>query len=375
MTSRKRRLCIVNPFEHGGGAEQQIALLIEALIRADHFDIYYLTRHVHEPMPHRSYRVVPVGDGGRVPAFGYITDFAPLYGALRRIGPEVIYQRVACGYTGICALYARRHRARLIWHVAHDTDVTPATLDVGRNVLRRRLEKWSVEYGLRHADRIVVQTQHQRELLRRYYGRTGALIVPNFHPEALEDLKKSPTPTVIWIANFKTWKRPEVFVRLASALRDLQQVQFLMLGEMPSGPKDRQWRENLLQSMAQIPNLEYLGHRTQEEVNQILARAWIFVNTSIHEGYPNTFIQSWIRDVVVVSLEVNPDGVLDAEGVGIHAGSEEGLADAVRRLVADPAARMRYAERARRYARATHSLRNAELLVDLIESESAGVAP
>ena len=57
-------------------------------------------------------------------------------------------------------------------------------------------------------------------------------------------------------------------------------------------------------------------------MNRLLARSHIFVNTSTHEGFPNTFIQSWLREVVVVSLQVDPDQVLERQQVGIAAGSE-----------------------------------------------------
>ncbi|MDB6106389.1 MAG: hypothetical protein JWO52_6388 [Gammaproteobacteria bacterium] len=371
MSVGRTRLCIVNPFQHGGGAEFQISLLMAALRQTDRFDVYYLARHVDATIQPQGYTVVRIGRDGRVPSLGYVTDFIPLYRALRAIAPQVIYQRVACGYTGICALYARRHRARMIWHVAHETDVTPQTLDAGRNLLRRRLEKWSVEYAIRRADRIVVQTRDQGALLSHHYGRQADAVIGNFHPEPCETLDKSGPRTVVWIANLKLWKRPEVFVRLAQSLHDLDDVKFLMLGEAPSG--SQQWCDTLLHDIASTPNLAYLGHRTQDEVNRVLARASIFVNTSIHEGFPNTFIQAWLRDAVVVSLSVNPDRVLDVQGIGIHAGTEEGLAQAVRSLLTNPAARAGFAERARAYARSAHSVRNAGMLLELIDASAARV--
>src|ERR1700704_2144631 len=118
--SSRTRLCIVNPFQHGGGAEFQISLLIAALHQADRFDVYYLTRHVDPDIRPEGYTVVRIGRNGKVPRLGYVTDLVPLYRALRAITPQVISQRVAGGYTGICALYARRQRARMIWHVAHN---------------------------------------------------------------------------------------------------------------------------------------------------------------------------------------------------------------------------------------------------------------
>ena len=39
-------LCIVNPYEHGGGAEYQISLLIDALVQAERYDIYLSLIHI-----------------------------------------------------------------------------------------------------------------------------------------------------------------------------------------------------------------------------------------------------------------------------------------------------------------------------------------
>src|SRR5262249_7402968 len=80
-----------------------------------------------------------------------------------------------------------------------------------------------------------------------------------------------------------------------------------------------------------------------------------------------TFIQAWMRDAVVVSLDVNPDGVLDREQIGVHAGNEAGLERTVREIVATPALRARYVERARAYVKATHSLKNAAELVQMFD--------
>ena len=362
------RLCIVSPFQEGGGAEYQIQLLIDALLRQHRIQIFHLVHHVSSIARPDGYRIVPIGKATRTPLLGYVMDFVPLYRALCQIQPQVIYQRVGCGYTGVCALYARRRRARLIWHVSHDTDVMPRSLDTGRNLLRRRLEKWSIELGIHWADRIVVQTQHQRDLLSRHYGRQDAEVIANFHADAQEQLTKTMAPTVVWIANLKPWKRPEVFVRLASRVGERTGAQFIMMGEAPSGPKHSPWLESLQRSIATTPALRFLGRQTQEQVNELLARAWVLVNTSLHEGFPNIFIQAWLRDTVVVSLDVDPDHILERESIGMHAGSEERLAESVHRLLTDHSLRASYAKHARDYARATHSLNNANRLIQLIEN-------
>lgn len=363
----RRRLCIVNPFQHGGGAEYQIGCLLDLLVTMDLFDVFYLARHTDPRVATDRYQLVKIGSDSHVPRFGYIADALPLYRSLATIRPDTIYQRVAGGYTGICAYYAARNRCRMIWHVAHDSDVSRDSSFHGRNPVRRFLEKSSIEYAIRRADGIVTQTESQSRSLRVNYGRSADMVIPNFHPAAAERLDKSGPLTVVWIANLKPIKRPDAFVRLAAALSDMQGVRFQMVGS-PADSEDPEWSQSLMQSIAATPNLEYLGRLPQADVNSLLATSHVFVNTSVQEGFPNTFIQSWMREVPVVSLSVNPDDVLGRERVGAFAGSETGLHRAVRELLANPPLLATQAARAREYAMARHSLQNGRLLATFLLS-------
>jgi glycosyltransferase involved in cell wall biosynthesis len=364
-SAKRRRLCIVSPSLHGGGAEYQIACLLDVIGPSGEYDIYYLAHYISPTVSSKYYRIVQIGKSGRTSRLGYMIDAMPLYRALRKIKPDVIYQRVAGGYTGICAYYARVHRIRLVWHVASDSDVSHDSSMYGRNPFRRLFEKRSIEYAVRRASCIVTQTRDQAEKLEVNYGRKSDATIPNFHPLPTEPLEKTGPTAVLWVANLKPAKRPEAFVRLAAALSDLAEVRFLMVGTAAES-ESTGWCGALMNLINATPNIEYLGARHQDEVNQLMARSHVFVNTSIQEGFPNTFIQAWMRQVPVVSLSINPDQVLDKEGVGIHAGSEQVLAEAVRMLVTHPVSLQDLAARAQAYAMRDHSMRNADLLVDLI---------
>jgi glycosyltransferase involved in cell wall biosynthesis len=362
------KICIVNPFEHGGGAEYQISQLIDALSADGGFEIHYLTHFIDARDRTRNYSVSLVGAGGPMPRLGYVMDARSLYRKLREIGPDVIYQRVACAYTGICALYSVRCHVPMIWHVASDSDVAPSLLEPVRNFVRRRLENWAVDYGVRKATKIVVQTRRQNELLQENYGRSADAQIANFHPAASEPIDKSGPLTVIWIANLKPLKQPEVFARLAERFRQRSEVRFIMVGTPAPATGDQRWRTSLMRSIANAKNLDYVGQKTHAEVNQLLARAHVFVNTSTHEGFPNTFIQAWMRDVAVLSLSVDPDGVLQRERVGIAAQTEDGLEAALRRLIDDRQLLAGYANRGREHAAAHHSLANTARLLQLIRT-------
>jgi glycosyltransferase involved in cell wall biosynthesis len=374
VAEQKLRLCIVTPahsMAQSGGAEYQIDCLLDVLMSMDCFQIHYLAHYVADDRRPDGYEVVPIGQRGGRLWLGFSTHALSLYRALRALDPDIIYQRVACGYTGVAAYYARRHGVRMVWHVAHDSDVMRTSRFHGRNPLRRMVEKSAIEYGIRHARQIVTQTAHQARLLESNYGRKVTAVIPNFQPAPTGGVVKAELVTVIWIANLKPWKQPEVFVRLAKALDSLKDVRFVMVGAPSSGSSDKPWHDRLIRDMNCTGNLDYVGQKTQEEVSALLDMAHIFVNTSEQEGFPNTFIQAWLREVPVVSLHVDPDGVLEREKIGVLAGTEQGLLDAVRSLATDASRRTDYGARARRYAMAAHSLNNAWQLGRLLES--AGV--
>ncbi len=88
------------------------SLLIDALAACNRYEIHYLTHFVDGRDRSRNYRVSRIGSGGPIPRLGYIMDGPSLYRKLREIDPCLIYQRVACGYTGVCALYSRAARSR-----------------------------------------------------------------------------------------------------------------------------------------------------------------------------------------------------------------------------------------------------------------------
>src|SRR5690606_16431046 len=144
-------------------------------------------------------------------------------------------------------------------------------------------------------------TETQKLQLETHYGRSDAVVIPNFHPSPRQsNVQKARSPKrVVWIANLKPLKNPHAFVRLAQRFALRNDIEFAMVGA-PMLPG--RWTDNLLSFIESVPNLQYLGAREQDEVNDLLERSHILVNTSDYEGFSNTFIQAWMRNVPVVSL-------------------------------------------------------------------------
>ncbi len=356
-----------------GGAEYQVRLLCRHLVESDRFEVHWVSRRVHPDYRAEGYRVHDLGaPAGGLRAQAFVFDHARVDRTLRAIRPQVIYQRVGCAYTGMAARHAARHGARLVWHVASDQDLAPMSLPLTRpKRWLKYLDKLYLEHGVRHATDIVVQTAHQQTLLEKRYGRRARALIRNFHPPPAEVIDKSGPLRVLWIANLKPLKQPEVFLRLARACVDLAPARFVMIGQ---GMMDTAGQRAFEHAARALPNLDYLGELPVERVNELLARAHVLVNTSTVEGFANTFIQAWMRRVPVLSLHVDPDGLLAAQGIGHCAhGDEGGLVTTLRAWLADARRREDIGRRAETYAHAHHALANVARLAALLEGRSEPV--
>jgi glycosyltransferase involved in cell wall biosynthesis len=366
----KLRLCVLVPAHWEalmGGSEYQAKVMIEFLLANHDVDIVYLTAYAKPGFTPEGYRIVRFSDRRGLRRYGSFFDSLRLYGALRRLKPDAIVQFVGCAHTGIAAFYAQHNRCRMIWRVTSDRHLLPERAPWWH--LHRHVERLYLNYGIRNAHAIVAQTAHQRRLLVDRFGRDDAIVVANFHP-APPELMSSPRgeQRVVWIGNLNRTKNPAAFVRLAARFAALSDVKFTMAGATNDDP----WTQEQLALIRATPNVEYLGPLKQDEVNALLERATVLVNTSEHEGFANTFIQAWLRQVPVASLHVDPDGLLSRVGLGSVAGSEEQLArDVARWLETPPAERAALGARCREYAKANHGTANIATIARLVGAAAA----
>jgi glycosyltransferase involved in cell wall biosynthesis len=105
-----------------------------------------------------------------------------------------------------------------------------------------------------------------------------------------------------------------------------------------------------------LPNLELLPPRPRSELLEEIRDAVAIVKTSRVEGMPNGFLEAWARGVPVLSLNVDPDGKIANNDIGVMAdGSMERLIEAASSLWRDPELRTAIGERARRFVQDVHS--------------------
>ncbi len=364
----KKKLAIVSPHHWTGsygGAEYQISLLVHELTKNHpELELHYLCKpspnHI-KPIDHRLHEVASQRWYSK---YGSFFDAPGLYRTLCDIKPDYIYQRVGCAYTAVCAFYANKHDITMLWHIAQDLDVMPSTKSLIARLSKPHqwLEKKLLEYGLNHTTKIVTQKHSQAADLKKFYARQADKIIANFQPSPGAAIEKHPPPHVAWISNHKREKNPEIFLDLAERLSKSTNARFTMAGRAATS----NWGKSIAARATNSASVNFVGEIAQNEVNQLLDSAHIMINTSDYEGFPNTFIQSWMRGVPVVSLYVDPDNLLNKNQIGVMTGNIEKLYIETKRLIEDNDLRDSMGATARDYALENHSLCNAEGVISLM---------
>lgn len=262
-----------------------------------------------------------------------------LIASMRRADADIYYQSLAGYITGVTAWFCRRHAKRFVFRISSDAYCIP-----GRQLISSYRDRKVYEYGLRRADLILAQTQYQRHLLRTHYALDSELA--HLVAETPAGAKGSKDIDVLWVANFRPVKRPELVIDLA---RRLPHLRFVVAG---AGRPDSVQR--MRAAGQELPNLSYVGPIAYDAIGSYFDRARVFLNTSSLEGFPNTFLQAWIRGVPVVTF-FDPDGLVARERLGLVARDLDEMTRHLQVLSTQPSLRDQLAERAARYASDHHA--------------------
>jgi glycosyltransferase involved in cell wall biosynthesis len=274
--------------------------------------------------------------GAGLPVLRFIHPrWTGLWSALARADADLYYTSCAGMQVGLVAMFCRRFHRRFVFRTANDADC-----DRSRLLVQFARDRWLYAYGLRRADAILVQSASQAQTLARSYGLTGrvaGMLVEPPAPSTVRDID------VLWVSNIRRIKRPDLILELAGRMPE---VKIHMVGGPVTG------EEALFQEIANTAatrcNVTFHGRLPYGDANELYGRARVFVNTSDIEGFPNSYLQAWIRGVPVVTL-FDPDRVIEREGLGIAARYPDQILDAVRYLLGDPAAWKAASDRCRMF--------------------------
>lgn len=335
-----------------GGAELQMFQLAVTLQLRPGYDVHFITNSsLPEDVDSHGltlHVIRPVARG--IKGLAVLENLRRWHSVMRQTGCDVFVQSSQGGPTRQMALVSKLLGARFVYYAASDADVDGSLLESRPRV--RRLFFW----GLEHADVVFSQNRFQQEDLRKRHSVRSTILrngfkVPTNYPERHRE-------HILWVSSVQRLKRPELFIRLAQRMPEERFV-------MVAPPRERAYFDEIVTVAADVPNLELIPGVPIKEIQRLYENAKVFVNTSDVEGFPNSFVQAAMAGTPIVSLDVDPDGLLSSGALGAWAhGDFEELERAVRSFCTLDDRWLRSSRAAFDYARISHDI---EAVVDVFK--------
>lgn len=265
-----------------------------------------------------------------------------------RVGADIYVGHGNHDLTATLAYYSRRRGKKYVMISASDQDFIAA-----HNARTKSTDIYGqlgflMVHTIENADLIIVQTRKQAELAQTHFGRE-TIVIPNPVDPALSFPRSCKPEKILWIGKSDDRvKQPDLFVDLA---RRKLEYEYLMIMSLAIDSVHRR----ILQKSNVLSNLKILTYVPHEQVGRYFADARLLVNTSRFEGFPDAFLQASKYGVPIVSLQVDPDGMLSEQGCGLVSGGDfERLVQDVSLLMSDISRCRQIAGRSRTYLTGHH---------------------
>jgi glycosyltransferase involved in cell wall biosynthesis len=323
-----------------GGAELQVALLARELTAAGH-QVVLLGADTGQADGGVSDGVI-IRNGGRFDT-GAPRDTLQAWPRVREIlrqeKPDFV---VIYGWTTWLYLLCHLRRAlgfRLVFVCALDAEID------GDFRRQNPVRGFFFDRGMRLSDARLAITEHQAALFR---AQGMPCSVTRLMLQRHEFYEGPKSVDLLWVARCHPVKRPHLFLDLAERLPEATCRMICSL-------QDKALWEDVRRRAAGRPNVEFVDSVPYREIQDHFNAARIFVNTSSHEGVPNTFIHSGLGGTAILSLAIDPDGMFEHFQAGCFAGGDfERFAAEGKKLLENPAELTRAQQECARFVREWH---------------------
>lgn len=235
-----------------------------------------------------------------------------------------------------------------IFHTCVDADAQPSRGVFPRSGL------WPLyAWGLWRTDRIFVQHTGQLHMLHARL-RSKSCILPKIglFPAAVTPHARR-KKYVAWVGMLREHKRPDHLVAIA---REAPDTQFVVCGGVTEYQTRSGYGERVIEALNKLPNVDCRGRVAPQEAEEVIANAAMLLCTSDEEGFPNTFMQAWASGTPVVTMKVDPDKIIETEGLGRVSGTTEQSIGVIRELMDSVELRQEMGEKAWRYVSEHHGV-------------------
>ena len=373
INSRKVHFAFVMPWhisERGGGAEVQANYLAQDLAKRGH-SVSYICQTKLLSKINSIERIGNINVHFLKPSgkFQWL-DQNKYYESLNTLQPDYILQRLSSNVTYVLGKYKSRNNCKFIWfctdnkspfsdfHFAKFEELytlkSLGILKYGIFAFSNKLMDYYRNTGMKQVDMAFSQNEFQKGCLKSNFN-LESFRINSGHPmpsKVIRVRERFEKQTILWCANFGKHKRPELFIELASKM-DQTSYKFVMVG----GHSNQQYVNKLLEGGPK--NLVITGKLSFEQALKHFDEATLFVNTSAPggDGFPNTFIQSWLRQVPVISFGFDPDRIIEINNLGLIVTTVKNATEQIESVLKNYNSYRMLSNNAFNYAQENHSIK------------------
>ncbi|MCW4029670.1 MAG: glycosyltransferase family 4 protein [Candidatus Bathyarchaeota archaeon] len=267
-----------------------------------------------------------------------------IFSALKKANADVYVHEA--GSTGVLPIFCFIFRKKFVHRIATDSMVTGVSLNGKKSLI----DSLSSLIELKRADSIIAQSKFQQYILKKRFNLSSVLIKNGCELPNAESEKSQ--ATALWVGTISSVKNPLLYIEVAKALPSLH---FEMIG----GKGDPPELFSMVQGVAKgVPNLHFNGFVAHSKIGEYFKNASVLVNTSSIEGFPNTMLEAWTYYLPVVSLRVDPDGIIYHNQLGMCSKNFSQLVKDVSKLLLDYNLRLKLGTNGRNYVLNNHEIGN-----------------
>jgi len=282
------------------------------------------------------------------------------FSVIKKYNPDIIFMDVPGWSTFVYVLVARLLNKIFILRISNDIFVD------GR--IRKKLgfiRYYIFLLSIRFVNVILCQSDYQYYSLQKKFRNKFLIKLPN--PYTLiqdKPISENRRSYVAWIGLFQYQKNPGALYRIALKLSD---VKFKIAGRQLIDI-DKNTKQ-AINNLKRLNNVECVGYIKNTDIRNFLSSAYCLLNTSLYEGFSNTYLESLSAGTPIVTTSAtDPDSFIKKNKFGYVGESYESLLMGITNIINNYSYEV---ERFRKYLNEKHDPR--VLAANLIEKIKSNI--
>ncbi|MAQ43815.1 MAG: hypothetical protein CMG25_04955 [Candidatus Marinimicrobia bacterium] len=176
---------------------------------------------------------------------------------------------------------------------------------------------------------ILCQNEYQLKLFREKYPNKNLMKI--YNPFLINDAIISTKDRfyVAWLGIFQKQKNLEGLFDIA---KKLPNIKFKVAGDESLSIDDK--TKYAIKQLRKLENVEFVGLVNRNKVLDFLSQALCLLNTSHHEGFSNTFLESIsVGTPIVTRQKTDPDGIINKYNLGNVSKTHLGLCESIQKSI------------------------------------------